>query len=905
MKNRFISVLTVVAVFVQALCFSTGALAWDTVTAEVPYSDRATEIFDSLQISNFMSPDTPSVTRIRFLATLMSLIGYDKLTPGGKSSFSDVKGEFSGMLDYACDLKLVSKGDTFRPDDAITYSEAMKMSLVLAGYEYECAASGGYPVGVMSVGYRLKLNKNIALSQNSPLTYDDAMTLIYNLMNVRVVNVVSVGADVDEPKFGLAPSEESLLEIYHGVHRITGVVTENSRTSLYASKSGTRSSVEINLTDYYCDKKYEDLIGHNVVAFVSDEKSEAISVFSEDNEIMAISGDDVIGFGEGKVVFRNENDKKRNAALKNDYDVLYNGKAYTKNLSYEFLSDCEYISFIDNDRDAVYDIISVTDVSYTLVDKVNYVEKVIYTHSEVGKNIDMSSVKGQYTISDKDGKEISIYNVEADMLLEAAVSEDGLYAMVKESANVVNAAITSSDFENLVFELDGVEYKMTKDFRNAFSSLSVGTKGNFYIGKNGKAVMYKKGSTRLQYGYIMKAGKKTAMGGYQVKILGETGVISVLDFADKVIVDSGVKTAYEAYGIIQNDLVTNLVRFRTDDDGKLKVLDTAAKDIRTGEAAIGSLTEDSQEDDDSLVMYFSDYTGGYTYKDSPKALQPKVNVASTRIFTTPVNPEDIDDETKYRVVRSNNFRNDQSFTSDEIEIFDVDKYGNCSVILYKGDITKTAVEDSQSAVIERIRYELNSEGVFEKCLRLLVNGKYESYFIGKDINEEEVKGGKPLCKGDIIRFKAENDTLLSILVDFDSSASVMAKTSDIPDDRFNAGNQKYHYQAGRIYSINDKIAYFDLDSEVKSSAPTPINKRVFSFEWNNLNNFSIPKGNIVKVKIYGEEKDGIFTERDREVSIADLSEVESYLEKGKDADYAVLRQNAFEGRLLVIYKFEN
>ncbi len=904
MKNRYIAVLTAMLVFLQALSFSVGVSAWEQ-TEETAYSQCAAKIFESLEINNYISEENETVTRVQFVATLMSLMNLGELTPGEQSVFSDVKGDFAGMLDLAAEMRVVSKSETFRPDDAVTYSEAMKMCLVATGYEYECASAGGYPVGVMSIGYRLKLGRGINLSQNSPMTFNDAMTLFYNLMSVKLVNIVTVSQPEGVLRVSLATGDTTLLKLYYGVRKIEGIVTENSRTSLYLPGSQTKSFVEIDSVRYYCNKAYEDLIGHNVVAFVSEEKEEAVAVFSEENNVTTIDGETVSAARNGKVTYLDENGKRQSISLENDYDVLYNGKAYLGTIDIDFLSECEYVSFIDNDWDNVCEVISLTNISYTLVEKVNYVDKIIYTHSEVGVNIDLSNDKGQYTLIDKDGNEINIYKVETDMLLEAAVSEDGLYAKVKESDKTVSGSITATDFENLLVEIDGVDYKITKEFSNAFSSLTAGTKGIFYIGTNGKVVMYKKGSTKLQYGYIIDIGRKTAMGGYQVKMFFENGQINVLDFASKLTVDSERKTAKEAYEIIERGLDSNLVKFRTDDEGNLKLLDTALKDERTGEAAIGTLTGDSIEEEDSLVMYFSDYTGTYTYKATPKSLQPKVNISATKIFTVPVLAEDIDNETKYRVSGCEVFTNDNSFSAENIELFDVDKYGNCGVMLYKGDVTQTEIQDSGSAVIERIRYERNSEDDFVKMLRLLVNGKYESYFIGEEIDEATLKGGKELCVGDIIRFKAENDTLIAIKVDFDSAVDVMAKTSDLPDDYINAGNQKYHYQAGKIYSINDKTAYFDLDSEVKSSAPTAINERVFSFAWNNLSNFSIPKNTIVKVKIYGEEKDGVFVESYREASIADLSEVETYLEKGEDADYAVLRQNAFEGRLLVVYKFEN
>ena len=904
MKKRYVSVLTSVLVLIQSLCFSFNGFAWEQTNVEDLHAERAVKIINSLEINNYIPVEGSSVSRLQFVTTLMSLLAFNQLTPGGTSVFTDVKGEFSGILDYAANLKIVSKGEHFRPDAPITYAEALKMCLVATGYEYECAAKGGWPDGVMNVAYRLKLGQQINLCQNDILTSQDALSLLYNLMNIKVVNIDAVKKLNPDIDMSLSVGDDTIMSIYHGVYKLSGVVTENSRTSLYLSKKGEKSCIEINSQVYYCEEDIEDLIGHNVEAFVLEEKDEVVAAFSEKNTVRVISGDTVLNFQNGKIDYE-ENGKKKSISVEGDYDVLYNGKAYSGNLNTEFLEGCEYIHMIDNDRDNRFEVLSLLNVSYTLVEKVNYVDKIIYTHSQLGSNINVSDEKGQYIFINKDGERTDLYHIEPDMLLEVVVSADGLFAKVKESDKVITGKITATDYDNLLLAIDGTEYEITDDFKSAFSHLSVGTKGNFYISTDEKVVMYQKSSSRLQYGYIVKTGKKS-LNKYQVKMLCENGKIEILDFADKIIVDTHKKDAEDVYSDINNGLFeSNLIRFRTDDEGKLKVLDTAESDERTGNNAIGTLNDDSRDVDDSLILY--DFTAddsftNYFYKTVPKSLFPKVSLAGAKVFVVPNNPAFLDDESKYRVGNSDLFSNDQEISRSAVEIFDVDKYGNCSAMLYKGDVVKTEFKNSsfQSAVIEQIRYERDEDDNFTKKLYFIVNGAYESYFLDETVNEASLKtSGEELCVGDIVRYKADGDTLYEIVVDFDATISVMAPNSSSYTAPFNGTNASYHYQSGKLYSINDKVAYFTPEAILTD----PINEREYNFSWSTLRNFSISKDRIVKVTVHYSSESGTLQDDWREVTIADLSEVETYLEKGIDADYAVLRQNALEGRVLVVYKF--
>lgn len=876
----------------------------ERIPAETINSAWTEKLFDVLGVDNHISAENEAVSRGDFLATLMSVLN-SEISDGESSGFEDVKGDLAGVVQTAAEKKIITRGGSFRPDDAVTYAEALKMCLVSAGYEYECAKSGGWPHGVIAVAEKYDLGDNIKKTANDALSAEEAMILFYNFLNTEVAQIDGVRDFGNDVKLHFAKERQTVLSVYHGVESVTGIVTENSRSSLYKAKQEQQSSVKINYKTYLCNEDTEDLLGYNVQAYISEDGDRIIAAFPKKTYICRLDGEDAVGIRNGYLIFESDHGKV-SFELSGEYDVIFNNKVYSGSMTEEFLSCCDSITLIDNDNDGVYEIVKADDILYILTEKVNYVDKAIYTRSETGGSIDLSPKRGKYLILNENNEKINLYDIKPDMFIEAVVSEDGLYARISVHEKTINGTVTAMDLGNNIIEISGESYSVTNEFAAAFPNLKVGERGNFHIASNGKIALYEKSSSDFHYGYIIKMDKERSLGDYKIKMLCESGSIKIFDVERKLTVDGDKKNDEDLFKLQKDSGFIRLVRYKTNAESKINAVDTASYDERTGETAIGTLNTDTVRENDNLTIYdFAEDTTytSYLYKTEAKSLFPKVNLSLTKVFAVPDSGEDTSDDTKYIVGGGDLFTNDQQIPRNKVKLFDIDETGNCGALLYFGDAMRTEFNSSSfySAVVEKVKNEVDpSDDNYRTKLSLIADGKYEELFVSDDVDLEALKtSGRQLCGGDIIRYKSDGKKILDIVVDFDSSADVMKKNNSSFTASFNGQNAAYQYQSGKIYSMDSQTGYFTPEAD----GDEPFPQRKYNFSWQTLKNHQIPQNKIVKVVVHYTMNGETLRERSREVSIADASEVETYLDKGEDADYAVLRQNALAARLLVVYKF--
>ena len=104
-------------------------------------------------------------------------------TPNEEINFTDVDNEHPmyEAIKTAVNAKMISGyGDgTFRPDEYVTYEQAIKMILSMLGYEPMADMYGGYPTGYMALGY----NNRFFKAAGSPLDWEKCD--IENMTEVR------------------------------------------------------------------------------------------------------------------------------------------------------------------------------------------------------------------------------------------------------------------------------------------------------------------------------------------------------------------------------------------------------------------------------------------------------------------------------------------------------------------------------------------------------------------------------------------------------------------------------------------------------------------------------------------------------------------------------------------------
>lgn len=77
----------------------------------------------------------------------------------------------------------------FCPEDTVTSTELQKMLVCALGYNEYAQNIGGYPHGYLSFANSLGISKNISIDADVPLDRNNAMTLIYNALDVPIMEV--------------------------------------------------------------------------------------------------------------------------------------------------------------------------------------------------------------------------------------------------------------------------------------------------------------------------------------------------------------------------------------------------------------------------------------------------------------------------------------------------------------------------------------------------------------------------------------------------------------------------------------------------------------------------------------------------------------------------------------------
>lgn len=114
---------------------------------------------------------------------------------------------------------------TFKPDDTVSYEEALTMMLKVLGYTDE---DFGYswPYGQIGLAQNLELTKNVEAQQGEAMTRRQVANLVYNALNTKMKD-----------------SQEKLISVFDCeiIEGVTIIATHNEDSSLGADKVFTSS----------------------------------------------------------------------------------------------------------------------------------------------------------------------------------------------------------------------------------------------------------------------------------------------------------------------------------------------------------------------------------------------------------------------------------------------------------------------------------------------------------------------------------------------------------------------------------------------------------------------------------------------------------------------------------------
>lgn len=802
-------------------------------------------------------------TRGAFISDVVSLMKLEPAKPD-VPDFKDVlpgRGD-SGYIHTALEAGLISNGDSFRPDDAITLNEAVTILVRAIGYGQLAEYKGGWPIGYIKCAKEANLLDGINEAADI-LSVSDAKILVLNMLNAYMIDTT-----YSTDSYAFEVGEKTFLQCYYDISAWNAVVSKTPSGGFdsfgdYGEKKNlVAGEKSFSIKD---NKNYSHLLGYNANIYY--DKNGCVVSASKDsiNKSVLISGECAQSDGGLRLVCNGE---KKSTIFKLDeaYSLVYNGAKTTRRLK-DLLPLTEgEVELIDNDGDNTYEVVSVRESFFVTVKSVSKKEKIVYDKNTPVNNLDLSDDYGNYTIQ-KDNEEIWLTLLEANDTLEVYRSEDKKTIQAYVLKDTVSGSVDGISEDAVT--IAGNDYTMTDYFRQYyFDTVKPGSSGSFVISSMGRLITFSDYSANLSYGYVTGVMKESALSaGVKMRIFTEDGKQEIFFLKDKVRLDGKSATAEDVYNIFGSgdSLQSQLITYSADDGNTLVAIDLA-------ETAGADKFGEKSDPSNNLKEYIFGQKSFY-YKNGAEVMYPCFNVASTTVF---VIPNDLSDMDIYRVTTSSYFKDCDTYT---LKVYDVDEAGCAGAVVYRTDeISPRISEYAPSFVIEEVTTAIDSEGSVRYKIYGWQEKKFVSYFLDESIGIYK-KSGEKLGFGDIIRFYEENGIIKALVCDFDANKNVFARNNSSDAAEFNVGNKSVNYQSGKVFSMGtDYVFMTNADTDADD------------FSTENLRNFTFKTDNIAIIDI-----------TEGTVKTGKREDIKTYKNSYDSADFVLLRQRMLSTSACFVY----
>ena len=473
MTKKLLSLILTVAFILG--CFSAASVSASTIVLSDDDYSKASEVLGALcpgfpLIDEEASSDAKPTTRAEFVAAMAMVMGVD-VKAGVETPFSDVpaKNPYASAIKYAAGANLISTVDLFFPDSPITYSQAMKIAMVAAGYGDKAEYTGGYPTGYIKAAKEAGVAQNINLGDTDTLTHAQATQIIFE---TAICDMLEVSAWGDS--FDYSTTEgKNILSVYKKIYMANGVVESNENTTLTnASENSGKDTITIDGVNFYAPG-YENLIGKTARVFYgNDNKNTVIFAYENGNEVYNYTNEDALSIsGLNLTVMPADGDKELRYGLESDYSVIYNGKFYgSANYNSVINPSAGSVGLVDNDDNNKIDVIIIKDVEYGIIGSVNEVDEKIFDKYKKGGMLDLSDSSISYMVTEADGTAISLIDLESDYIVGYAISKDKKLVEIIHYSERIGGTFDSKTSDGKL-ELKGKEYQLSSYYSSNVKSL--------------------------------------------------------------------------------------------------------------------------------------------------------------------------------------------------------------------------------------------------------------------------------------------------------------------------------------------------------------------------------------------------------------------------------------------------
>ena len=712
----------------------------------------------------------------------------------GNHDYLDVSEDHwaNGYISIATGLGLVEgDGDgNFRPNDKITYREAVTIMVRATGYEQSALQKGGYPSGYISVASENAMLNGVSGTSEKEISRGNVAILTNNALETKKMEQTGFG---DRPSYSVV--DKTLLSDNLSAKKITGQIKAVGKMTLSGVSPVNDDSVMIGNEIYKSEYNANDLLGHNVIAYVQKDK------YNEEHLILALSnkqtntaldispelfrsietknGVDVITYYEGG--------KSKTASIASNAQLIYNNRNIDYDKAKLNIQDKNaYISLLDTNSDSKYDVVFVTEYENIIVESATS-SKITGTNQKVIRldDIDYKLYQGFNEIRPTDLRKWDVISV--------VKSPTDDYHEIYMSRNTVKGKVTSITKNG--FKVDGTEYITAAEFDGA---VSLGDTVEFCLDVNSKISAIKNvAKTVDSYGYLTNAYTSENGDTSYVKLVEKSGEKATLELASKVKLN-GISTKAEE--VIKGLEKNTLIAYVKNSSNKISEIDTAIDKSNSGAIDRDNFTLNKK-------LTAVEYNSGTSKLGDVRITNDTIVFDASNIDNISVGSKSL-------------FADKQKYTG---LVYDMTEKLEAGVVVitateYTPDIS------AQSAVVIDISSGLNNDGEDTDIVTLLVDGK-ETTLNAKDKNILVKGNGAKLDLGDIIQYKTNSKGEIAgirVLFDIDAKDTefinepiddmtvVYGKVEKVFDDSLNVS---VNGASAKNYEIDNNVRIYSIDSD--------------------------------------------------------------------------------------------
>ena len=742
--------LCIVMTFAIVLSSAVSVAAYTDL--RTPAAADAAEFLSKIGVLQTYDADslTDTVSRADFALYAARVIKADEFAYTDERFFTDLPMESYalGAVNTLVKQGAVSAGSDrlFRPDDAVTYDEALKIMLSLMGYDKYAAYKGGYPVGYIAAAAKIGIT---APRTADGLTLGSAAALIYDCITKNMYEIEEIYSD------GASYTTEidnTLLSTYYSMYRAEGVVTSADGGTVNGSASDDYAVIDG--TKYNTDSYGGTMafLGQRVTFVYRQAKDETPQLYyiesSDEKRLLDVDIDNFEDF-DGTYVryYTSDTSDKTDRQSIAGMNIIYNGRPVYSGLSEIFSRLSEgSLRFADTDYDGKYNNLIITDYVNFSVKSMTDGKRLLY-NDLTGGYIDLNEY-GTVTVKNADGDIIDRTDLTLGSVLSVAASTDKAVITIIMCETTAEGAAEqiSDDGRFTVLTLGGKDYRISGGITDIDTdNISLGSKYILYFNSFGHAVSAKRSDETMRNGYLCDiANIGSALDSdVRVKIFTSDGDLSIFDLADTVKLDGKSYKKSEHDTMVSQipecsagggtyTVTPQIILYATNDDGNITKIDSHNTDggdlVRTTNGS------------ETLMKYNTRFGKKVIFS------------SDTKIYCV---PQDADigsaDETDFNIRKPSAFYRSLAYPIEAYKTKADSEYED--ILVYRSNDSLTEGHDwdnSSMMMVDSVLSAVNSRGNDTKTISGIIQGNSATYTLCETVNAASYDA-KLLHCGDLIR----------------------------------------------------------------------------------------------------------------------------------------------------------